>query len=211
MVDQIINGIVSALSKVGAGFFFGLSIFIIFLLGVVFLFSKRRKVIKYIFVFLTVFLFTLAVFLIEQKFTWTIKSSMLILILTEFLFFLSFGFKKEEKEDKKCISPTQFIKTLEDKIQTEKIKDDFECDTIDVGVPLGKENPEIKEGVNFTHVLNVIEKLNYFNLSREEKLQTNELKSMCLNYKPDGDGAEFRRKINDKLSFLLKIMSKYNV
>jgi predicted RNase H-like nuclease (RuvC/YqgF family) len=46
----------------------------------------------------------------------------------------------------------------------------------------------------------VIEKLNYFNLNREEKIHTNELKRMCMDFASGKDESITKREINEKFN-----------
>lgn len=70
---------------------------------------------------------------------------------------------------------------------------------------------EIKEELNFTHVKNVLERLNYYNLSPSDKKAVVELKGLLFQAENMGLTKESKSKINDGLSLLLKIMSKYSV
>ena len=82
-------------------------------------------------------------------------------------------------------------------------------DKIAVKPPL--EEKEIKEELNFTHVKNVLERLNYFNLSPADRKTVIDLKSELYKVENIGHTRESKVKINDGLSSLLKIMSKYSV
>ncbi len=65
--------------------------------------------------------------------------------------------------------------------------------------------------VDFTHVKNVVERLNYFNLSPSDKRVVGELKNNVALAEQGEFTPELKSKINDGLGFLLKIMSKYKV
>ena len=65
--------------------------------------------------------------------------------------------------------------------------------------------------LDFSHVKNVIKRLEYYSLSQQEKQQVEELKG-CLCDAERGDGEQgLKAKINDGLGALLKIMAKYGV
>lgn len=68
-----------------------------------------------------------------------------------------------------------------------------------------------KTDLNFSHVKNILERLDFFPLSSSDKKQVGELR-VNLNQAERGvkDG-DVKRKINDGLGELLKIMSKYGV
>ena len=80
------------------------------------------------------------------------------------------------------------------------------------------ENIEDKEkeknknyGVDFEHVKNVIRRMDYFGLNANDKKQVRELE-VALVEAERGDFSEpIKNRINDGLSALLKIMSKYGV
>lgn len=210
MVDKVINGIISALSFLSAGLFLLVieGIFLVF--GIIYFFKKNKhRILLFSVRFSFLFLLLLSVLLTEKSHGITDKIAIMVLFLAQFLFFLSFGVKSGDKQDKKDYIATHFVKDLEEKIEEEKIiakektNDCLDDDRLN--------QPVIKEDVNFTHVLNVIEKLNYFNLNREEKIHTNELKRMCIDFASGKDESITKREINEKLSHLLRIMSKYNV
>jgi len=68
-----------------------------------------------------------------------------------------------------------------------------------------------KEDVNFSHVKNVIERLNYYTLSPFDRKQVNDLSCLLIEAEKTGITKELKEKINDGLGALLKIMSKYGV
>lgn len=63
--------------------------------------------------------------------------------------------------------------------------------------------------LDFTHVRNVISRLNYFGLSQADRRQVHDLEAWLLEAERGYDGKEVKEKINDGLSSLLRIMSKY--
>ncbi len=65
--------------------------------------------------------------------------------------------------------------------------------------------------VDFTHVRNVMERLDYFGLSQTDRNAVNQLKTTLAEAESFGIDDALKGKINDGLGQLLKIMSKYNV
>ncbi len=63
--------------------------------------------------------------------------------------------------------------------------------------------------INFSHVRNVIARLNYFGLSQSDRRMVQDLESWLLQAERGDKDREVKEKINDGLSNLLKIMSKY--
>ena len=70
-----------------------------------------------------------------------------------------------------------------------------------------KENSE----VDFSHVKNVISRLEYYTLTQLEKRQVEDLKRYVLEAERGNFDRDLKGKINDGLGWLLKIMSKYGV
>ena len=64
---------------------------------------------------------------------------------------------------------------------------------------------------DFTHVKNVVERLAYFPLTPFDKRQVKDLEVAMKRIESGENTAEAKNKINDGLSSLLKIMSKYGV
>ncbi len=72
-----------------------------------------------------------------------------------------------------------------------------------------KEGKDVE--LDFSHVKSVIERLGYYDLNREDKNEVRELSEYLFRAEKDGVSEELKPKINDGLSSLLKIMSKYGV
>lgn len=85
--------------------------------------------------------------------------------------------------------------------------DDFNVTHLKVRSEPKEEDSE----VDFSHVKNVIERLERKNLNSVEKKQINSLKEIVFTAETEGITPYSRRKINDGLSDLLKIMSRYGV
>ncbi len=73
------------------------------------------------------------------------------------------------------------------------------------------EKPLPPDTPDFTHVKNVIERLGYFPLTPSDKKQVNELQITIERAELGEEFPDLKNKINDGLSSLLKIMSKYGV
>lgn len=206
MLDKFLDGVISALPSVGAGLFYCLGFALVFVCGIVnavlclkdVLQVKTRRLVFFVTV-ISVFLFILAVFLVDKNFKWENKGALLLFFGIQMVIFSAFNFIPHRKTV--TIEPLKdLIKDVDKKIEKEKQSKD-----------LVEKDVNVIEDVNFSHVLNVIEKLRHYNLSKEERFEMNELKYMCLNYDDKAEPATFRQKVNEKLSALLKIMSKYNV
>lgn len=76
-----------------------------------------------------------------------------------------------------------------------------------------EEGEKAKEdlGLDFTHVKNVIERLNCFSLTPSDKRQVKELETALFKAESGEGGDMIKEQVNDGLSALLKIMSKYGV
>lgn len=65
--------------------------------------------------------------------------------------------------------------------------------------------------LDFTHVKNILARLEYYSLSSQEKRQVEQLKSYVLDAERGKDDPNLKGKINDGLGALLKIMAKHGV
>lgn len=70
---------------------------------------------------------------------------------------------------------------------------------------------KIETEIDFTHVKNVIERLNYYNLGHTDKRTVNDLVNNVSQAENGDFTPDLKEKINDGLGALLKIMSKYSV
>lgn len=112
--------------------------------------------------------------------------------------YLSFYPKKEEDQD--------LIELIDREIEKEELPP-FSVEKIRVQ----EEKKQDRAEVDFTHVKNVIERLDYYNLSATEKKQVKNLKETVYLAENEGVDGLTRQKINDGLSDLLKIMSRHGV
>ena len=76
--------------------------------------------------------------------------------------------------------------------------------------PIEQVKKELPE-VDFSHVGGILERLEYFPLSATDKKQVNSLRATLLQAQNGQSDFEVKLRLNDGLSDLLKIMSKYNV
>ena len=110
--------------------------------------------------------------------------------------------KADEKSDK-----INFIKFLDEKINAEKCEKRLNAPPEKlVAVQKPKES---KPEIDFSHVKSVIARLNYFSLSSQDRSVVKELELNVMQAERGDYDIETKRKINDGLGALLKIMSKY--
>lgn len=110
--------------------------------------------------------------------------------------------KADEKSDK-----INFIRFLDEKINASRGEKRLNSPPEKLSTI---ENPqERKPEIDFSHVKNVISRLNYFSLSTQDRNIVKELELSVLQAERGDYDAETKRKINDGLGALLKIMSKY--
>ena len=124
--------------------------------------------------------------------------------------------KKEERE---------LARFLEQKIQQAKdvevpIKENFSTEsplqsqtpfTVDKIVAKPILPPQIETPPDFSHVKSVLERLNYFPLSPNEKKQAKELEITVRRIESGENTPELKNRVNDGLGALLKIMAKHGV
>lgn len=120
--------------------------------------------------------------------------------LFEVVFFIKINKEIRQEKGLDEFIDQEIAKPLSDNFRVEKIS-----------VKPQVEEPKSCCGVDFTHVKNVLNRLEYLNLSPTEKKQIRNIKETV--YFAEKEGAEYldKRKINDGLSDLLKIMSRYGV
>ena len=108
----------------------------------------------------------------------------------------------DEKRDK-----INFIKFLDEKINAEQCKKRLNAPPEKlVAVQKPKES---KPEIDFSHVKSVIARLNCFSLSSQDRSAVKELELNVMQAERGDYDLETKRKINDGLGALLKIMSKY--
>ena len=70
---------------------------------------------------------------------------------------------------------------------------------------------KVKTDIDFSHVKNVMKRLDFYELSPNEKKVVKELENAIFTAENQGADSALKRKINDGLGALLKIMSKYGI
>ena len=103
--------------------------------------------------------------------------------------------------------PSQQKQTIQSQEDTES-ETPFLVDRLQTKPPiqLQKESPP-----DFTHVKNVLERLNYFPLTPNEKKQAKDLEITVKRIESGENTAELKNRVNDGLGALLKIMAKHGV
>lgn len=98
-----------------------------------------------------------------------------------------------------------------------KVKNDGQSDFIEQfdDQPLdcvkNDKSKKVKTDIDFSHVKNVMKRLDFYELSPNEKKLASELERAIVTAENDGADSALKRKINDGLGALLKIMSKYGI
>lgn len=111
---------------------------------------------------------------------------------------------KEQKE---------LVEFIDSEIQKENSQSVIKpiLDKIIVSSPQEEQPKPEKPDIDFSHVGGILERLDYFPLSPCDKKQVNSLRASLLEAQNGKIDLDTKRRINDGLSDLLKIMSKYGV
>ena len=136
------------------------------------------------------------------------------------LFFFAFIFclpirgkriKKEEKELALFIDKQLHLQNLSSKIKEvdDESKKQNQNTLLEVIKPQVSQQETISVPIDYTHVKNVIERLNYFPLSVSDRRQVRDLEGFLVEAESGQEEPSLKSKITDGLSALLKIMSKY--
>lgn len=210
MPNQVLQAILSALTTDGFGliFFFVFTVIIfLFVLELILLkvcpdTVKRARVI-FLSIYLLNFLILVSASLIDTTFYTLDKTAICITAFgVEVLCFSPLTVKKKTVEITQ--NQKKLVNALDEKIQT-----------ADQPVPETtkdlEQTEDLDEEINFSHVLSVLDRLKFYPLNQTEKKQMMDLSLSVKNAKNGGVNFSLRREINEKLSDLLKIMSKYNV
>ena len=145
-----------------------------------------------------------------------------------FLYLIPVLTVKNNKNERK--KQSDFIKFIDEQISKENVEpkkttveynEKFESDIEEREIPFNKSsaieyfNKKSKENkvveLDFSHVKNVIERLDYINLSTADRRQVKELQLNVYQAENGVLTGELKTKINDGLGALLKIMSKHGV
>ncbi len=118
--------------------------------------------------------------------------------------------KKEEQPVVDAVKPKSFTENNSFVERLERALGERKVEKI-TPKPLVKKQEERKKELNFDHVKNVLDRLKYYNLSPVDKRTVAELKAVLFEAEEYGVTDESKGKINEGLSSLLKIMSKYSM
>ncbi len=142
----------------------------------------------------------------------------LILILYLFLSLLPENFAKARKSEKTLIEDIDRHLSAPQKQEEQtfvQLKKEKKVESVKtVCEPFCEREENQKEncdGIDFTHVKNILSRLEYYNLSSTDQKQVGELKASVYRAENFGVDKETKSKISDGLGALLKIMSKYGV
>ena len=182
--------------------FIGSLFIVIFLLKIIIKgFDKKFTFIYLASSLVVVFCYRYVISILEQP-----DSGWFLLTAVVFLFLLPlclFG-RKTKKVDSK-----EFIKFIDQKIAEDKPEDlsqlteRKEC--------FDEEKMEVVDGLNLSHVKNILKRLDYFDLSQSDRRQVREVEMAIFQAERRFDDLEVKEKLNDGLGALLKIMAKYGV
>lgn len=165
-------------------------------------------------------LFSLQKEYITEVLFFTFLSVALILLFYLPVLIKKDNFCKPKKEESALIKKLGERAQQEKFVRAEKEEKTFISDGKQKDVfSLEEENeyaatPQLKEKeceLDFSHVKNILKRLEYYNLSSLDAKQVAELKSALYQAETCGVNKDIKSKINDGLGALLKIMSKYGV
>lgn len=131
------------------------------------------------------------------------------IILLSIICLLAIPIKCVGKKPKKQDESKEFIKFIDQKIAEQGQKPII--NDIKTVKPIEKENSETVDGLNLSHVKNILNRLDYFDLSQADRRQVRELETVVFQAERHFDDLEIKEKLNDGLGALLKIMAKYGV
>ncbi len=131
------------------------------------------------------------------------------IILIAIICLLAIPIKCVGKKPKKQDESKEFIKFIDQKIAEQDQKPII--NKIENEKPIEKENSETVDGLNLSHVKNILNRLDYFDLSQADRRQVRELETAVFQAERHFDDLEIKEKLNDGLGALLKIMAKYGV
>ena len=211
----------------GAGVFLVcvLAIFLLAIITVFFALFKRDFNFKKRIYF---FLLSTAIILSEYALSFYISGGQGLTFITAaaFLVFSLPVFTINKKED---AAAKELVKLLDQKIlkansfsqpeieiiqPNEQAKEEFltpQTPPKSTAVNLSKKEKTISKELDFTHVKNVIARLDFYGLSPSEKKLVEGLKEAISSAESNNLDQNVKSKINDGLGALLKIMSKYGI
>lgn len=140
----------------------------------------------------------------------------IIMLALSVLFSLPFIIKRNEKKVEKSDrqKEKEFIKFIDKQIFSN-------LPNQDVAIPQRRKEEvekeqtliesQVKDGLDFSHVKNILKRLDYFELKENDKRQVRELENTLFLLERGDNRFETKEKLNDALNALLKIMARYGV
>lgn len=136
------------------------------------------------------------------------KSEKEFFLLLAVICLLAIPIKCVEKKAKKQEESKEFIKFIDQKIK-EQDQEPIPIFNIENVKPIEKEKSETIDGLNLSHVKNILKRLDYFDLSQADRRQVRDLETTVFQAERYFDDLQVKEKLNDGLGALLKIMAKY--
>lgn len=136
------------------------------------------------------------------------KSENEFFLLLAVICLLAIPIKCVEKKAKKQEESKEFIKFIDQKIK-EQDQEPIPIFNIENVKPIEKEKSETIDGLNLSHVKNILKRLDYFDLSQADRRQVRDLETTVFQAERYFDDLQVKEKLNDGLGALLKIMAKY--
>ena len=130
-------------------------------------------------------------------------------LLIGLVFLLLLPIRLVGKKNKKSDKSKEFIKYIDQKIAEEQTENNVAKEKI--ALPNDEEKKDVVDGLNLSHVKNILKRLDYIDLSQSDRRQVRELETAVFQAERRLDDLEVKEKLNDGLGALLKIMAKYGV
>ena len=188
-------------------------ILVLIIIGVLFLSFLLLKIFLRSFENKGTVLFLLSSFSVSLLYRYVLalfnKSENKFFLLLAVICLLAIPIKCVEKKTKKQDESKEFIKFIDQKIAEQDQKPIL--NEIENVKPIEKENSETIDGLNLSHVKNILKRLDYFDLSQGDRRQVRDLETAVFQAERHFDDQDVKEKLNDGLGALLKIMAKYGV
>ena len=165
----------------------------------------------------TYFLLSISVVFIERTVqTLAQNEHYTLLLLCEMILFFALLFNLPKRKFMPSETQLSLARKLDEKVKNEtkekmplESERDFSAEPIKITTkPVEKERlPE----VDFSHVKNVIKRLEYYNLTALDKRQVSQLENAIRSAENGASDIKTKEGVNEGLGVLLKIMSKYGV
>lgn len=137
------------------------------------------------------------------------KQSSNWLLLTAFIFLFALPINCFSKKEKNNENGKEFVKFIDKKIAEQEQRVPLTTNPIEQKVL--EDKAETIDGLNLSHVKNILKRLDYFDLSQADRRQVRELETAIFQAERRFDDDDAKEKLNDGLGALLKIMAKYGV